>query len=265
MLENTTIYLLMSKFLMGALIFIRILGFMASAPFFKNSAIIPQHKVIFSAIFAMIITTSYWTEQPVIDFHLWFLVLLVFKEFLVGIIIGFAANAVFFAARFAGGLIDLEMGYQTAVIFDQNQTTPTLIGEFQELIVLMIFLFLDGHLQLIEAAFASFRAIPVSTFEMSGSTVTLLLKFATTVLILGVKMAAPVLVALFCTNLALALLARVAPQTNIFILSFQMKVVVGLLILSVSMPVFIYLSKWALSNIQEETMRMILSLNPGRI
>lgn len=264
MLDSSTIYLLMSKFLMGTLIFIRILGFMAAAPLFKNSAIIPQHKIFFSVIFAMIITTSYWHEQPTIDFHLWYMALLVLKEFLVGILIGFAANAVFYAARFAGGVIDIEMGYQTAVIFDQNQTTPTLIGEFKNLIALMIFLFLDGHLQLIEAAFASFRAVPVNTFAMSESTVTILLKFATTVLVLGVKMAAPVLVALFCTNLALALLARVAPQTNIFILSFQLKVIVGLLVLSVAMPLFIYLAKIALGFMQEQTMELILSLNPGR-
>ncbi len=250
---------------MGTLIFIRILGFMAAAPLFKNTAIIPQHKIIFSAVFAMIITTSYWNEQMEIDFHLWFITLLVLKEFLVGIIIGFAANTVFFAARFAGGLTDLEMGYQTSVLFDQTQTTPTLIGELKEVAVLMIFIFLEGHLQIIEAAFASFRAVPVGTFEMSESTVILLIKFATTVFILAIKMAAPVLVALFCTNLALALLARVAPQTNIFILSFQMKVFVGLIVLTVAMPMFIYFSKWALSNMQEETMRMIMTLNPGRI
>lgn len=265
MLQSDEIYILTGKFLMGALIFIRVLGFMASAPIFKNTAIIPQHKIIFSAIFAMIISSAYWKEQPNIDFHLWFITLLALKEFLVGIIIGFAANAVFFAARFAGGMVDLEMGYQTGILFDQTQTTPTLIGELKELTVLMIFIFLEGHLQMIETVFASFRAVPVSTFEMSGSSVKLLINFAATVLILGIKMAAPVLVALFCTNLALALLARVAPQTNIFILSFQLKVFVGLLVLTVSMPLFIYFSKWALSSLQETTMQLIMTLNPGRV
>lgn len=238
---------------------------MVSAPFFKHSSIPVQVKVFFAVILAVMVNSVYWHEQPELDLSLLNMVLIVFKEFLVGTIIGLAGNLVFYAARFAGGVIDIEMGYQTAVLFDREQTTPTLIGNVKELAVLMIFLFLNGHHQLIEAFYASLRVVPLMSFEMTGSTVTLLIKFATSVLIVGVKMSAPILVALFLTNLALALLARVAPQTNIFILSFQLKVFVGLIILFLSVPLFIYLSKFALENMQRETMEMVLSLNPARV
>ena len=265
MLESDTIYFLMSKFLMGTLMFVRVLGFMAAAPLFKNTAVLPQLKIFLAAIIAVMLTSSYWEQQPVIDFHLWYMALLVLKEFFLGAVIGFSARLVFFSARFAGGLIDLGMGYQTSALFDQNNVTPTLIGELKELVVLMLFIYLGGPEQIIETLYASMRAVPLTTFEVTSSSVGLFIKFATTVFIMGLKMAAPVLVALFCTNLALALLARVAPQTNIFILSFQIKVIVGLLVLSVSMPLFIYVAKWALGTLQQTTMEIIMSLNPGRI
>jgi len=265
MLDQATIHLLTSKFLIGTLIFIRVLGVFAAAPFFKATAIIPQVKIFLAALIAVAVTSAFWSSQPVIDFHLWFVALLVIKEFLLGLIIGFAAHAVFFAARFAGGVIDIEMGYQTAVMFDPANTTPTIVGEFKELIALMLFLVMNGHHHIIEAAYASVRAVPLTTFTITESTTQLLAKYAVTVFILAIKIASPILVALFCTNLALALLARIAPQTNIFILSFQVKVAVGILMLFISVPMVIYILKWALGSVQSVTFEILLSMYPERV
>jgi len=265
MLDENTIYLLTGKFLIGTLIFIRIMGFMVTAPLFKSDTVIPQVKIMMAVILAIICNTAFWHVQPPIEFHLWTMVILVFKEFTLGVLIGFVTNTVFFAARLAGGIIDIEMGYQTALLFDPTNISPTLIGELKELMALMIFLAINGHHQIIEAVFASFHAVPLTTFELSGASIELLIRFMASIYIIGIKVAAPVLVALFCTNLALALLARVAPQTNIFILSFQLKVAVGLLVLSVSVPLMAYSLKWALETLQSETMRMILTLNPERV
>ncbi len=237
---------------------------LVAAPFFKTTTLIPQAKIFLAIILSVWITASYWQQQPEIEFHLWYMVALVFKEFLVGVAMGFAANTVFFAARFAGGLIDFNMGYQTAMMFNQA-ATPTLVGEVKEFATIMLFLFLNGHHYLIEGVYASIQAVPLTTMAFTGSTVELLIKMATTVLILGVKIASPILVALFLTNLSLALLARVAPQTNIFILSFQLKVFVGLIVLIAAVPLFIYVIKIALGTVQSEMYQMILSLNPTRV
>lgn len=264
-IDSAILYILSGKFVVGLLIFIRITGLMASAPFFKNSAIPMQVKAILTLILAVSVTGTYWNTQPVIEFHLWYMVIIGIKEFMVGAILGFSAQLVFFAARTAGGLIDMDMGYQTAAMFDQNQTSPTLIGEFYELVVLMIFLVLNGHHHLIEAIYGSLLAVPLTTFEITGSTVQLLLTMATSVLIIAIKMAAPLIVSLFLTNLSLTLLARVAPQTNIFVLSFQLKVGIGLLMLIATAPVMVMVAKYGLSQLQEQTFQILLSLNPGRV
>jgi len=264
-IDAATLQLLTSKFLIGTLIFIRILGVFSAAPFFKATAIIPQVKIFLAALIAISVTSAFWEDQPVIEFHLWYVTLLVMKEFLLGLIIGFAAHAVFFAARFAGGVIDIEMGYQTAVLFDPSNTTPTLVGEFKDMIALMLFLVLNGHHHIIEAAYVSVRAVPLTTFAMTEATAALLAKYAVTVFILAIKISAPILVALFCTNLALALLARIAPQTNIFILSFQVKVAVGLIMLFISVPMVIYILKWALGSVQQITFEILMSMYPDRV
>jgi len=263
--DAETIQILMSKFIIGILIFIRITGMFVSAPLFKSMAIPPQVKVFLAILIAAVMTNYYWMDQPAIEFHLWYIAVLALKEFFLGAIIGFSANIVFNAARMAGGLIDFEMGFQAASIFDPTNTNPTLIGELKDLIALMLFLILNVHHQLIETIYASIRAVPLTTFEMTESSYILLIKFISTVFILAIKIAAPVLIALFCANLSLALLARVAPQTNIFIISFQVKVAVGLVMLAASVPMMVYVIKWALGNMQEQTMQMLMALYPPRI
>ncbi len=260
-MDNATLELLTSKFLIGGFVFIRILGMLASAPVFRSAAVNAKVKIMFAAILAVIMTNVFGESQPAIDFHLLNVLVLVLKEFFFGVLIGYTANLVFYAARFAGGIIDMEMGYNTSIIFDPSNSSPTLIGEFKDLITLMMFFFINGHHQLIESLYASFQIVPISTFSISSVTIQLLIKMIITITILAIKFASPVIVALFCSNLSLALLARIAPQTNIFMLSFQIKIAVGLTMLFTSVPLLVYIIKWALTNFQSNTLDIIMSLN----
>ncbi|MBX3045072.1 MAG: flagellar biosynthetic protein FliR [Candidatus Kapabacteria bacterium] len=260
-MDSATLEILTSKFLTGGFIFIRILGMFASAPVFRSTAIKTKVKIMLAAILAMIMTNVFAENQPAIEFELFNVTVIALKEFFFGVLIGYTANLVFFAARFAGGIIDMEMGYNTSTLFDISNVSPTLVGEFKDLIALMLFFLINGHHQLIESLYLSFQIVPISKFSISAVTIQLLVKMVVTVFILAIKFASPVLVALFCSNLSLALLARVAPQTNIFMLSFQVKIAVGLTMLFTMVPLLVYIIKWALQNFQSQTMDIILTLN----
>lgn len=265
MLESATLNLLMGKFIIALLFFIRISSFLFIAPMFSNSGVMPHLKIIISIFLTFVTTTAFWNIQPQIDFHLWNIVLLALKELMVGFAIGFSAQLVFYAARFAGGLIDFDMGYHTSLLFDQNSSSPSLIGQVYDLVALMVFLLINGHHFLIETLFMSFKVVPLSVAEVNEGTITMIVKYATSLFIVAIKIAAPVIIALFVANLALALLSRIAPQTNIFVLSFQVKVVVGLLILLVSVPFVVYFIKYSLQDFQNITLQWLLSLNPGAV
>ena len=265
MLDSLTLFYLEGKFIIGLLILVRVSGLFTTGPFFKNSAIVPQMKIFLILILSVIITSAFWQEQPEIGLNVFNLVMLVIKEFMVGALLGFVANIPFTAARFAGGLVDMEMGYQTGALFDREASTPTLVGEFNELIILMLFLIMNGHHFLIEGIYSSFRVLPLDSMVFTQTTFDLLGTTAVSIFILAVKLASPLLIALFLTNLGLALLARVAPQTNVFVLSFQMKVMVGLIMLTVSLPAFVLISKSALTSVQGDFLDALISLNPMRV
>ena len=253
------------KLIVGTLIFFRILGMMSSAPFFRSEAINVQVRVLLGLIIAFSLTDTFWKDQPQIDLHLWSMVLLVLKEFMVGLAIGYASGIVFWGARMAGGLVDFDMGYNTSALFNMEEASPTLIGELKYMMILMVFLILNGHHFLIEAVYASIKVVPLTTFALTESTIQVLTRMSTMVFIVAIKLAAPALMALFLTNLALSLLARVAPQTNIFVLSFQVKVAVGLLVLLASAPIVMMIAKSSLSLMEADMMKLIMTLNPTKV
>lgn len=263
MITNDLIALLTGKFLIGVLIMIRITGFILTGPIFKNDAIPVYMRILFGFILAITITSAFWYEQPQIDFHLWYLVLLILKEFTVGAVIGFTCNAVFWGARFAGGLVDFNIGFQASMVF-ASQESPTVFGELYEMMVLMIFIGINGHHLMLEGLFLSFRSVPLTTFAITGSAFQLLIGLITNVTIIALKLSAPVLIAEFLTNLALALLARIAPQTNIFMMSFQVKIVVGLLVVFTTISLFVLFSQRTFDRFDFDLIQFIQTLNPIR-
>lgn len=248
--------------IIGILVLTRVSGLFVTGLFFGNESIPMMVKAAFIFIITLILAPTLFDSNITIKFEVLNMTLLVFKEFLVGSILGFASNIVYWAARFGGGLVDMDIGYQASTMFDANSGSPTLVGEFYALATLMIFLYMNGHYYLIEALFLSSKTVPLTSFAVTDATLTLLFKTTTSFMMLGLKIAAPVMITLFNTNLALTLLAKVAPQMNIFMLSFQVKVAVGILVLFAAVPVVGIVSKQALMLMQEEITQFMITLTP---
>ncbi len=258
--SGTVLENLMGKFIVGILLFIRVLAMMVSGPLFSALGIPPLVKGWLAAIVALAMTMVAAPLQPTIIVEPFALVPLVFKEIFVGALIGFCASMILMAARFAGGLADMEIGFQTALLFDPLAGVPTLLGELKAMAMLMLFLGLDGHHALLESVAASATLVPLDRFALGRVDVAFLVRMATGALILGVKIAAPIIVAIFLLHIALSLLARIAPQVNIFMLSMHVKIVVGLLVLLATVPLVILVMKNALGWFDDQLMTLLVAL-----
>lgn len=251
---------LMGKFIIGTLFFVRVLSMMVAGPLLSALGIPPMVKVWLAAIVALSMAMIAAPVQPTVVVEPFALVPLVLKEMFVGALIGFCASMVMMAARFAGGLADMEIGFQTALLFDPNAGVPTLLGELQAMMMLMLFLGLGGHHALIEAVWASAELIPLDRFTLGRLDVAFLVRMATGALVLGVKIAAPIIVAIFLVHIALSLLARIAPQVNIFALSMHVKIVVGLLVLLGTAPLVVLVMKNALGWFDDQLSTLLVAL-----
>jgi flagellar biosynthesis protein FliR len=161
----------------------------------------------------------------------------IISQMLVGAVFGFVASLVFTGVQFAGEVMDMVMGFSAVnVINPTTQQNVTIVGEFQLALATLLYLVADAHHLLLAGLAGSFNLIPLpyATFqpELAGDVV----GFFSQILLLVFQIAAPIAVALFVVNVALALMVRVAPQVNVFAVGFPLQIGIGFIVLIVSMP-----------------------------
>lgn len=159
---------------------------------------------------------------------------LLFKEIAVGTVLAFLASLPFWAAEAAGRLADTARGANLAeVLVPQTGTQSSPLGDLALQLAVVTFFALDGHLLFLRALGASYEAIPLAGFPSVAGVqgVGELAVGATARLVLAaLGLAAPVLAALFLTDLALGLVNRVSPQVQVYFVGMPAKALVGVLV-----------------------------------
>ena len=157
-------------------------------------------------------------------------------EVLIGASLAFGFLAAYGAAQWAGHVLDVQMGYSAAVLLNPGtRSAAPLLATLFGLLCVAVFLAADGHHVLIRAFDASLRAFPPGRagIELDWSAI---VAHAGAMFTFGLALAAPVMIALLLADLGMAVIARSLPQLNIFVLSFAIKIMLGLLGLVASVP-----------------------------
>ncbi len=129
------------------------------------------------------------------------------------------------------------MGLSFAVFYDpQNAGQTPVISEFLGLLTMLIFLALNGHLLTLSVLIESFRLLPVSATPFNAGGFATLLAWSSTLFASGLLLALPLITALLIANLAMGVLARVAPQLNLFAVGFPVTLTSGFIVLMYSIP-----------------------------
>lgn len=217
----------------------RIIGFFVQAPIFGSKHI--NHRVLIGI--ATLLTIVVWPHIPIPEDlpggPITFILLLV-TQLSVGLVIGYVSFIPMAMAQFGGEMIDIQMGLSSAAAYDPStKGTINLIRRLQFYLAMTFFLMMDGHHALIKATVRSFEIVPLTGTRFSGMLIQELIKMTGQVFFVGIQMALPVMGALFMVQIALGIMARVAPQMNVFMLSFPVNILVGMSLLTAAMPIFI--------------------------
>lgn len=247
-----------SHLILTFIIFFRITGLFLVAPMFRMQVVRPVVKVFFGIILAFLIGT---TINPTnLEFNFAQIPFILLMELMVGFTIGYTVNLVFWGARFAGGIIDFELGFMAATLLSFTESTPSIFGEVMEFFVLMLFLALNGHFFMFEALVISYQKYPIGSILFKNINILELSKFLIINTIIGLKLAAPIFVATFLINISLAMLARMAPQTNIFVVSFQVKIAAALIIFFTAIPFIGFAMKFFLQTLESFSLNLLMSM-----
>jgi flagellar biosynthetic protein FliR len=250
-----------SQFLVFLMLFTRITAMIVVAPILGHQAIPVQMKVAFGMFFAFVMYPIASAQASVINAELLPLVLMAMKEVAVGLTIGFATGLLFAGVRYAGELISLDTGLSGAAMFDAEMNSQaSLISEFLYLGMLMVFLLLNGHHFVIEALEMSYAAVPLGGFTFNTEITQMMIKLTGYAFVIAVKLAAPVMVAMFLINVALSILSRVMPQMNIFALAFPLKIGIGFYALVASAPLLVFVFKKLLTSFETNILELVKAL-----
>ena len=214
------------------LILMRVASFMVVAPFFSMTNTPQQVKVLFAAFVSMILMGVVPLQQMEYNTVLGFTAI-VLKEVATGLIIGFGAMLCNYITAYAGHMVDMQTGLSMTQMFDpMTRESVTITGMIYQYVVFAMMVVSGMYRFILRAIVDSFTLIPVNGAVFhSEELVASVIRFMGTYIVIGFRIVLPVFVVTFMLNSILGVLAKVAPQMNMFAVGVQIKVLVGLSIL----------------------------------
>jgi len=223
------------------LILMRAAGIFLSAPVFasRNIPVMLKASWILLISFLIFPLIGFKPEAlPDVGLPLAFAVI---REMLVGFSIGLGAALIFTGIQLAGQIIDIQMGLGMVNIIDPVTSTQiSVMGQYYYLIATLVFLAIDGHHLIIRAVVESFNVIPLGQAHFTFALGAKMMNLFSQVFFIAFRVGAPVIGALFITNLVLGVVARTVPQMNVFIVGMPLNLAVGFLITALSMSFFVF-------------------------
>ncbi len=231
------------------MIMVRVFAALSVSPVFSSTLIRLRHRAAISFMAALVMllpvktfyeANNYKIPENIIDFGL-----LIANEILIGLAIGFFIGIIFVVFQMAGQLFSIQIGFGISTVIDPlSQIQIPLIGQFQALLGSLIFFTIDGHLQLFSSIFYSFKHLPFINMMNMTADFFKALKWSFVVMFsTALKIALPIIGTLFLTSTCMGLLAKAAPQMNILMLGFPIKIGIGFILLVYTMPGFIAKAK----------------------
>ncbi|MDU1413209.1 MAG: fused FliR family export protein/FlhB family type III secretion system protein [Clostridium sp.] len=227
-------------FIAFLMVFMRITAMIGTVSVFFPTETPNLAKVGMGLLIAMIVT-------PVIDVNsiptitnTGTLIVLMGKEIILGLCLGYIVNLIFSVIRMAGQFMDFSMGFSMAMIYDpQMGETSSLMGRTMYWICVAVFLLVDGHHILIQCLLDSFTAVPIGNFVLNTEVLNYIIQVIFEFFSIGFRIAIPIIIIILISEIVLGLVSRVMPQLNAMILAIPIKIAIGLVTLSILLPVII--------------------------
>ncbi len=221
----------------GFLLFVRILAILFTAPVFSQRSIPALVKVGLGGLLAYLLLQTTPAPLGPLPGSLGAFLLLVAREVFLGLLVGFMATLVLTGLIMAGSLVGNAMGLNIANQFAPLVTEPmTVMAQFYTLLTILLFFTLKGHHWLILAIAQTLQFAPLGTFQPGAGVLADLIPFSAALFEAALRIALPVFAAVILTDVALALVARAAPQANVFMVGLPVRVLVALATLVIMLP-----------------------------
>lgn len=249
-------------FLSLIFIFIRLTSFFAITKVFFPNGTPKTLKMFFSLIFSVALVGGVDRINVELINNNLILIFYIISEISTGVVLGIITNLAFEAVLMAGSLMDVQIGLSMVSVLDPNsKTSTTVIGNLLHFIAMMIFFVIDGHHMLIKSLVESFILVPLGKNILYTDTMMALIDIIAKYFAIGLKIAIPIVMIIIITDLCMGLISRAVPQINVMILGMPVKMLVGLIAVSISLTLVVKVFIGSISYIPE-IFRKIMTIAP---
>lgn len=203
-------------------------------PFFGGDNIPAMVKGALSIVLSMALWPHLSFPGVFLPAHPLGIMVMIVGEVLVGLLLALFVQFVFAGIQTGGQVMGFQMSFTMMQVADPlsgNQIGIT--SHLLYMVALACFLALDGHLYLLQALAGSFALMPPGGFSARPVLFVDIITLSGNMFILAVKVAGPIMAALFLIELGLALMARAAPQMNLLMIGMPIKIAVGFFFMAI--------------------------------
>lgn len=223
------------------LLFLRVSGLLFTSQIFGRNNIPNTAKIGLCGALTYIIYIGMMPQGYALAYQNGLIyVMLCMKELLFGVILGFVTNLFFTLVYTAGQVIDMQMGFGMVNIMDvQSNISVPMIGNFLSMMIILVFITVNGHLRLIQMLGMTVARIPVGSVSFSvGDFAWVAMELFSKAFLLGINVALPIIAAGLLEEVVLGVIIRSVPQLNVFSIGMPIKVLLGFTMLLFVLPVF---------------------------
>jgi flagellar biosynthetic protein FliR len=233
-------------------ILIRMTSFFVTAPVFGGGGVPNQAKIGLAVLMSVILLIADGPLGLSVPDTIPVALVLVGGEVALGLVLGYSVSLVFAGVQLGGMLMGYQMGFAVANVLDPvSNDQVSIIGQFLFLFALLYFLTMDAHHVLIKGLSDSFILAPAGTFSVSQVSLYWLVEIFARMFWLGLKIAMPVVGAIFLVDVALGIVAKTVPQMNVFIVGLPLKSLLGMFILALAFPFFALVMRFDFQKMSE--------------
>lgn len=235
------------------MILVRIASFVFIAPFFGMNNTPRRVKVGFSVFVALLVYQTVLPKEPLEYVGMFEYSIMVVQEAITGLMIGFAANICNSIVLLAGKIIDMDIGLAMAQVFDPvTNSTTGITGNIYNYFVMMLLIVTNMQHFILRAIIDTYELVPVAGTVLDREH--LLVSMATfmgDMMVIGFRIVLPVFACIMILNCVLGIMAKVAPQMNMFAVGLQLKVLVGLAIMFLTIRLLPSISNFIFSEMKK--------------
>jgi flagellar biosynthetic protein FliR len=227
---------LVSRFMVFTLVLARTSGLLMTAPIFGSQVLPRRVRALLAVALSLLVTPAFLdASEPPVANTLEYGRMLV-NEALVGLLLGLGVNILFSGVQVAGQIVSQLSGLSLADVFNPGfEEDVSVFSQLFYFLTLAVFVAVGGHRMVTESLLETFAAAPPGQPSLGTNFVEVVVGILSQSFMLGIKAAAPLMVALLLSNLVLGLISRTLPQINVIAVGFGANslLALGVLFLSI--------------------------------